>query len=109
MRLPLVNISRVPDFCKNIWSTSIIWLELLPDMSIWRYLLQGLNIVVLPLLQLVLALKKHGSVGMHGSKIKVASLALFGVMEQSGIAKSTLVGTGHNIWGVLKEEVIQDS
>jgi hypothetical protein len=48
--------------------------------------------------------KKHWGVGVHGSKVKVADLVPFEVTEHSGIAKSALVGAGHDIWGVLRED-----
>jgi hypothetical protein len=63
-----------------------------------------LNILVLILLPLVPVLKKNWGVGMYGSKVKVANLVLLRVIEYSAIAKSTLVGAGHDIWWVLKED-----
>jgi hypothetical protein len=91
--------SRASNFSKNIWSISISWLELLPDMSArWR-LLPGLNMSALMQLPSVPAPKKHWGVGVHGSKVKVADLVPLEVTEHSGIAKSALVGAGHDIWG----------
>lgn len=41
---------------------------------------------------------------MHGSKVKVANLAPLGVMGHLGSTKSALVGVGHDVWGVLKQD-----